>query len=397
MHEFDFDTVRERRRTDSLKYDYAKIKKKPTDALPLWVADMDFPVAPAIHDALISRVDHGIFGYSDDADGSYYNMLSAWYVSHFGYETKPQWLVKTPGVVYAICTAIRAYTCKDDAVLIQEPVYYPFRQSVTDNERRLVVNPLQYIDGRYEIDLAHFERCITENNVSLFILCSPHNPVGRVWRREELTAMGDICLKHNVLVVADEIHADFVYEGHQHHVFAGLKPAYADITITCTAPTKTFNLAGLQLSNIFIANRELRHAFRRELHAAGYSQPNVLGLVACRAAYAQGAAWLDALRTYLQGNLSYLRDFLASELPEIRLVEPEGTYLVWLDCSALGMKGSHLDDFMLNQAGLWLDDGTMFGEGGEGFQRINIACPRATLTDALSRLQQAVQALRLQA
>lgn len=386
----EFDIVRARLRTDSLKYDFAAKKGKPADALPLWVADMDFPVAPAIHDALAARIDHGIFGYSDDADGSYYAALANWYHSRFAYEIQPQWLVKTPGVVYAICTAIRAYTRKGDAVLIQEPVYYPFRESILDNDRRLVVNALRYQNGRYEIDFEDFERSIVENNVKLFILCSPHNPVGRVWRREELTAMGDICLKHGVLVVSDEIHADFVYEGHQHHVFAGLNPAYADNAITCTAPTKTFNLAGLQISNIFIANQKLRHAFRRELNAAGYSQPNVLGLVACRAAYAHGAQWLLELHTYLQDNLSYLRDFLAAELPQIRLIEPEGTYLVWLDCNALGLSGNELDDFMVQKARLWLDDGNMFGQGGEGFQRINIACPRTTLTLALTRLKKAV-------
>lgn len=389
----EFDIVRERRGTDSLKYDYTAIKGKPDDALPLWVADMDFPVADEIHDALAERIDHGIFGYSDDADGSYYDSLSAWYQGRFDYATRPEWLVKTPGVVYAICTAIRAYTRKGDAVLIQEPVYYPFRESILDNERRVVVNELQCRDGHYEMDLVDFERKIVENGVKLFILCSPHNPVGRVWSKEELTAMGDICVKHGVLVVADEIHADFVCEGHRHLVFAGLKPEYSDITITCTAPTKTFNLAGLQISNILIANRTLRHAFRKELNAAGYSQPNVMGLVACRAAYAHGARWLAELRTYLQENLAYLRDFLAAELPQIHLVEPEGTYLVWLDCKALGLSGAELDDFMVQKAKLWLDDGNMFGQGGEGFQRINIACPRATLTEALARLKTAVDKL----
>lgn len=388
-----FDAVHERCGTDSLKYDYTAAKGKPADALPLWVADMDFSVAPEIHDALAARIDHGIFGYSDDADGSYFGALSAWYQSHFSYAVSSEWLIKTPGVVYAICTAIRAYTSKGDSVLIQEPVYYPFRESILDNERRVVVNELRNRGGHYEIDMVDFERKIVENDVKLFILCSPHNPVGRVWSKKELTAMGDICIKHGVLVVADEIHADFVYEGHRHYVFAGLKPAYAENTITCTAPTKTFNLAGLQISNIFIVNRALRLSFRKELNAAGYSQPNVMGLVACRAAYAHGAQWLSELRTYLQENLAYLRDFLKAELPQIHLVEPEGTYLVWLDCKALGLSGAELDSFMLQKAKLWLDDGNMFGQGGEGFQRINIACPRATLTEALTRLKTAVDNL----
>jgi cystathionine beta-lyase len=252
-----------------------------------------------------------------------------------------------------------------------------------------VVNELVYNDGKYTIDLADFEDKVIRNQVKLFILCSPHNPVGRVWTRDELAAMGDICVKYGVKVVSDEIHADFVYPGNRHHVFEAVKPEFADITVTCTAPTKTFNLAGLQIANIFISNAGIRKLFKDEFYRTGYSQPNVMGLVACRAAYQYGAKWLDELKVYLESNLSLVRDFLARELPSIRLVEPEGTYLIWLDCRARGLSVRELDDLIVHRAGLWLDGGTMFGAGGEGFQRINIACPASVLQNALERLGKA--------
>lgn len=388
-----FDEIIDRRNTDSLKYDFAQKRGMPADILPLWVADMDFAAPSAVRQALADRAAHGIFGYSDAADDSYFNALSRWYSERFGWQTRPEWLIKTPGVVFALCAAIRALTREGDAVLIQPPVYYPFSESILENNRRLVTNQLVYADGRYSVDLADFERQIVTHGVKLFILCSPHNPVGRVWTAAELTAMGDICVKHGVYVVSDEIHADFVYPGHRHLVFANLKPAFADISVTCTAPSKTFNLAGLQISNIFVPNADLRRRLRKAINRVGYSQPNVMGLIACRAAYAQGAEWLDALKTYLSGNLAFVRHFLAEHLPQVRLVEPEGTYLIWLDCSTLGLTDRALDDLMVRQAGLWLDGGTMFGTGGESFQRINIACRRETLQDAMQRLKKAVDAL----
>ncbi|HWP50115.1 MAG TPA: MalY/PatB family protein [Clostridia bacterium] len=388
-----FDTIIDRHKTDSLKYDFAERRGKPADILPLWVADMDFTAPPAVLKALADRAAHGIFGYSDAANDDYFNVLSRWYSERFNWRPQPEWLIKTPGVVFAICTAIRALTREGDAVMIQPPVYYPFSESVLENNRRLVVNRLVYADGKYGIDLADFEEKIVSHGVKLFILCSPHNPVGRVWTEEELTVMGDICVRHGVTVVADEIHADFVYPGYRHRVFASLKSTFADISVTCTAPSKTFNLAGLQISNIFVPNADIRRRLRKEINRVGYSQPNVMGLLASRAAYAQGAEWLDELKVYLTGNLTFARSFLASHLPQVRLVEPEGTYLIWLDFSALGLSDQALNDLMVHKAGLWLDGGTMFGEGGEGFQRINIACPRKTLQDALQRLNKAVDTL----
>jgi cystathionine beta-lyase len=385
--------VIDRRGTDSVKYDLAPKRGKPADILPLWVADMDFQSPPEVLRALAEKSSHGIFGYSDDMGGGYYSALAGWYSSRFGWEIAPEWLVKTPGVVFAVSTAIRALTGEGDAVLIQEPVYYPFSEAVRLNGRRLVLNELVFDGERYTVDLEDFENKILGNGVKLFILCSPHNPVGRVWTREELTAMGDICVKHGVAVVSDEIHADFVYPGYRHTVFAGIKPAFADLTVTCTAPTKTFNLAGLQISNILISNAELRSRFSREVKKTGCNGVNAMGLAACRAAYRHGGPWLDALIGYLTANLETVRSFLQDRLPQIRLVEPEGTYLIWLDCRALGLPDRELDDWLVHKAGLWLDAGTMFGAGGEGFQRMNIACPRAVLHKALERLSEAAAQL----
>jgi len=390
--QYDFDIIIDRRNTDSIKYDFAARRGKPEDVLPLWVADMDFRTPPCVIDALVEKSRHGIFGYSNTRE-DYFEALHGWFSRHFDWNVKPEWLVKTPGVVFAICAAIRAFTDKGDAVIVQEPVYYPIPGSVRANGRKLVVNQLVYSEGRYTIDFKDFEDKIVRNRVKLFILCSPHNPVGRVWTREELIRLGDICAKHGVLVVSDEIHQDFTYPGYRQMVFSDLKPEYSEITITCTAPTKTFNLAGLQISNIFIPNRDLRRKFRDEVAASGYGEPSIMGIVACRAAYTCGEEWLNELKEYLLGNLDFLRNFLRQKLPMIKLVEPEGTYLVWLDFSALGLDDKELDDFITNQAGLWLNPGTIFGAGGEGFQRINIACPRAILEKALIQLEQAISRL----
>ncbi len=386
---FDFDEIIDRRNTDCIKYDFAHKRGKPDGLLPLWVADMDFKTPDCVIRALEEKCSHGIFGYSE-VDECYFEVLKDWFSEQFSWNIKHSWLVKTPGVVYAVCTAIRSFTNNGDAVLIQQPIYYPFAESVNVNNRELIINQLVYSDGQYLIDLEDFENKIIENNVKLFILCNPHNPVGRVWTKDELIAMGDICLKHGVIVVSDEIHADFIYPGFKHIVFADIKPEYGDIAVTCTAPTKTFNLAGLQASNIFISNTELRKAFKSEIVKSGYSQLNLMGLVACKAAYSQGREWLEELRIYLCGNLNLLRNYLKQHIPQVKLVEPQGTYLVWLDFKELGLSDKQLDDLIVHRARLWLDAGTMFGTGGEGFQRINIACPRSVLKQALTQLGQAI-------
>ncbi|MGN1412825.1 MAG: MalY/PatB family protein [Anaerovoracaceae bacterium] len=386
---YDFDTITDRKNTNSLKYDFAEKRGKPKDVLPLWVADMDFPAAPPIIEKLEAAVHHGIFGYSEALD-PYFDAIRSWMLRHFHWEIQKDWLVKTPGVIFALAAAIRAFTRPGEGVMIQQPVYYPFSEVILDNDRTLVNCPLRLIDGHYEMDFEDMENKFRGGGIRLFLLCSPHNPVGRVWTEAELRKIGDLCLKYHVLVVSDEIHSDFVYPGFQHHVFAGLSPEYADITVTCTSPSKSFNLAGLQTSNIFISNKDLRRKFRKAVAAAGYSQLNQLGLVACQTAYESGEDWLNALKVYLWENLSFLRDFLSTRIPEVKLVEPEGTYLVWLDFRTLGLTCDELEDLIIRKAHLWLESGSMFGPDGKGFQRINIACPRATLQQALTQLESAV-------
>ena len=381
---YDFETVIDRRGTNSLKYDFARERGRPEGLLPLWVADMDFPAPPEILADLRRAVDHGIFGYSEAKD-DYYEAVSAWFDSRFGYRPGRREIVKTPGVVFALAQAIRAYTRPGEAVLIQPPVYYPFHDCVRDNGRALVTNPLVYGGGRYAIDFEDFERKITDHRVKMFILCNPHNPVGRVWTREELAALNEICGRRGVLIISDEIHCDFVWPGHEHTSLAAVN----ENAVIATAPSKTFNLAGLQIANIFVKNKALRDKLRAEINRSGYSQLNTLGLVAGQSAYAKGGPWLAALKSYLEENIRFTRAFLKERLPGIRLVEPEGTYLLWLDFSAYGLTQAELDNRLTGRAKLWLDGGTMFGPEGENFQRVNLACPKTTLTEALGRLESA--------
>ena len=394
MTKYDFDKITNRKGTNCLKYDFAVERGKPADVLPLWVADMDFPVSAEITKSLHAAVEHGIYGYTQPKD-AYYNAVTSWMERNHNWKTKREWIVKTPGVVFALGAAVRAFTQPGQAVLIQNPVYYPFTNIIRDNDRRVIDNTLVYENGKYRIDYEDFEKKIEQEDVKLFILCNPHNPVGRVWTRGELQKLGEICLRHQVIVVSDEIHNDFVYPGYEHTVFANVDPRFAEFAVTCTAPSKTFNLAGLQISNIFISNENMRKAFQKEIDKTGYDEPNALGTVACEAAYRAGEEWLDQLKDYLLQNLNFLRKYLEENLPQIRLVEPEGTYLVWLDCSGLGISGRELDQFIVEKAGLWLDGGSMFGPSGADFQRVNIACPRATLTQALNQLKAAVDGLSL--
>jgi cystathionine beta-lyase len=388
---FDFDKIVDRRGTNCLKYDFAKERGIQGDVLPMWVADMDFQTAPCILEKLEEVVRHGIFGYSEGKD-AYFNAVAGWYEKHFGWKVQEDWLIKTPGVVFALAAAVCAYTKEGESVLLQQPVYYPFSEVIVDNGRKLIDNPLKNVDGHYEIDFEDFEKKIVDNDVKLFLMCSPHNPVGRVWKEWELRKMGDICLKYGVVIVSDEIHSDFTWEDHKHLVFADLDEKYADITMTCTAPSKSFNIAGLQISNIFISNPKLRSAFRHAVDAAGYSQVNCMGLAACQAAYEGGEQWLKELKAYIWENYLYLESYLAENLPEIQVIRPEGTYLIWMDFRALGLNEAERQDLVVRKAHLWLDSGAMFGRVGDGFERINIACPRSTLTQALEQLKAAIRA-----
>lgn len=392
MTTYNFDEVIDRRNTACLKYDFAVQRGRPADVLPFWVADMDFPIAREIQTALIERCQHAIFGYSE-SDAAYFAAVHSWYTQHFNWDVQSKWLTKTPGVVFALAMAVKAFTKAGEAVLIQQPVYYPFTEVIEDNERQLINSPLVLRNEHYEIDFEDLEKKITKNNVKLMLLCSPHNPVGRVWTRAELQGVGDICLKHGVIVVSDEIHGDFVWENHEQTVFASLGPQYEQNCVVCTAPSKTFNIAGLQISNIFIPNPELRKKFRKQVAAAGYSQVNTLGLVACQAAYTYGEDWLSQVKDYIQSNISFVQSYLKENLPQIKLLRPEGTYLVWLDCSALGLTASEREQWLWHKAHLWLDGGGIFGSEGQSFERINVACPRATLVQGLEQLRRAVSNL----
>lgn len=388
----DFDTIIERNNTYSLKYDFAKKRNMPEDVMPLWVADMDFRVSSYIQEALMKQTEHGIFGYSDVQE-EYFDALGQWMKRHHGWQIESDWLIKTPGIVFALATAVKAFTKEGDGVLIQQPVYYPFSEVIADNGRKVISNTLvQEKSGKYRIDFADFEEKIVTEKIKLFFLCSPHNPVGRVWSREELIRLGDICYQHGVIVVSDEIHADFVFHG-KHCVFADLKEEYKEISIVASSPSKTFNIAGLQISNIFIPNKELRKRFKKQIDAAGYSQLNVMGLVAAKAAYEHGEEWYEAMHAYVSGNINYTKQFIEEKIPEIRLVENEGTYLLWMDFRGLKLSGHELEDLIIKKAKLWLDSGRIFGTAGNGFQRINVACPRAVLTGALTRLERAVKGL----
>jgi len=381
--DYNFDQIINRRKTESLKFDGAVSRGKPAAVLPLWVADMDFPTPDCVLGALQECVSRGVFGYTEP-DTSYFDALAGWFTGRFGYEFDSSWVTLTPGVVYALCTAISAYTQPGDAILIQEPVYHPFRESILRKERRLIVNELRLEDS-YVIDFADFEKQIAENDVKLFILCNPHNPVGRVWRADELREMVRICAKYNVLILSDEIHCDFIFPGHTHLCLPALLPQEQSKMILLTAPSKTFNLAGLQISNVFISDPTLRRMFRREVYKSGYSQANQLGIAACRAAYSGGSDWLDALLIYLRDNMLFVDRFLKEHLPTVLFSPPQGTYLAWLDCRKLGLTPDVLDHKLLHEAGLWLSRGDTFGPSGTGFVRINTACPRSFLETCMDR------------
>ena len=386
----DFDRVIDRKGTRCLKYDFAVKRGYPADILSMWVADMDFRTSSYIEDALASVVSHNIYGYTDIQHGDgYFEAVSGWMKRHHNWDVEERWHLITPGVCFAIATAVRGLTSPGEAVIIQDPVYYPFRNIIVQNGRKAVSSDLKYDPdtGRYEMDYDDFEKKVIENDIKLFILCNPHNPVGRVWTKDELKRIGDICKKHGVIVFSDEIHFDFIWDENDHYIFQEIDPSYRDFTITATAPSKTFNLAGLQLSNIFAANDDVRKKFYKALQKTGYDEPNVMGLTACEAAYRDGDEWYEAVCSYIKSNIEYTKTFVRENLPKIKMTEPEGTYLVWLDMNGTGYSDSEIDDLIINKAKLWLDSGKIFGKTGQGFQRINVACPRATLDEALSRIK----------
>ena len=382
---FDFDTVVNRKNTNAIKYDLAKKRGKPEDAVSLWIADMDFPTAPCIQKAVAEKAAHGIWGYSRP-DNRYYDALKKWYKERHNFEVQNEWVVNTPGVCFALAAAIKAFTKEGEIVLIQKPVYYPFFNIINSLQRKVVNSSLILKNNHYEIDFDDFERKIVQENVKMFILCSPHNPGGRVWTKQELQKISEICLAHNVLVVSDEIHSDITFGSNVHTVYGSLSEQALQNSIICTAPSKSFNLAGLQFSNIFIADEKLRKAFSEELDKTGYDEPSVFGIVAATAAYSEGADWFDSVKSYIWENILFAKNYIEENASQIKVLVPEGTYLLWLDFSKTGLSDSEINDRILNKAKVWLDNGSMFGKEGEKFQRINCATPRIILEDALKRI-----------
>ena len=386
---YNFDAMVDRRGTSCLKYDFGMKRKGRDDLLPLWVADMDFKLPEEILADLRKRVDHGIFGYTDP-DAEYYAALDRWFSTHHGYHVDPAWVTVGCGVVYGLATGVKAFSEPGDAIIIQQPVYYPFREVIEDNGRKFINNQLRYENGKYTIDFDDFEKKIVENKVKVFILCNPHNPVGRVWKKEELEKLGDICLKHNVVIMDDEIHCDFNFPGHKTTSFMTLDAKYQKNLVLYTSPSKTFNVAGLQPANIIIPDEGLRAKYRKANSAAGYSQGNVMGMAAVKAVYTKGDEWVKELVDYITGNMEYIRDFVKTNFPKAHLVEPEGTYLLWIDFSGYGFTDEELEHIMVDEAKLWLDSGKIFGPATAQFERFNIACPRATVQQAFKQLKDAM-------
>ena len=384
---FDFDSVIDRRNTFSIKWDSLEYIYGEKDLLPLWVADMDFPAPTAVTEAIIERAKHPIYGYTETSD-DYYNSIIKWNKRRYGYEIEKEWICHSPGVVPGINWLIQCLTKVGDKIIIQEPVYHPFKHGIQNNERIPVINELSFNDGYYQMDLKKLEALIDEKT-KLLILCNPHNPVGRVWTREELIALGELCLKYGITVISDEIHGDLIYKDYKHIPFASISEDFADICITCSAPTKTFNLAGLQCSNIIIKNPDLRKKLTEYLNKLHLQGPTPLSIVGVQAAYNYGEPWLEKLLVYLEANVNLVINFLKASLPSIKVIRPQGTYLLWLDFRGTGLSREEINQKLLKEAKVALNDGYMFGEMGYGFQRMNIACPKSILEEALKRIASA--------
>lgn len=382
---YDFDEIIPRRGTNSYKWDSAQ-----EDVLPMWVADMDFRTAPAVVEALRKRVEHGIFGYTK-VPSAYYEAVTGWFAHRHGWQIWKDWIIYTSGVVPALSAVIKALTVPGDRVLVQTPVYNCFFSSIRNNGCEMVASPLTYLNETYRIDYDDLERKAADPKVKLFLLCNPHNPAGRVWTRRELTRIGEICLRHGVLVIADEIHCELVYQGHTYTPFASISEEFLMHSVTCISPSKAFNLAGLQIANIICADEGMRIKIDKAININEVCDVNPFGVEALIAAYNEGAEWLEALKYYLSGNYNYLKAFFMEYLPKLPVVMLEGTYLVWVDCTALKRSSKEIADDLLKKEKLWVNDGGIYGEAGEGFIRINIACPRERLIEGLNKLRHALK------
>lgn len=392
---FNFDEFIDRSGTSSSKWDSNVLEENfgERELLPFWVADMDFKTAPAIIDALKKRVEHGIYGYSTRQD-SYYQAIIDWTRNRFNWEIKREWIEYTPGIVPAINLLIQTFCKPGDKIIIQQPIYYPFKNVIEKNKCEAVNSPLKFNGEFYEIDFEDFEKKAKDPQVKIFILCSPHNPISRVWTKEELETIGRICLENDILVIADEIHNDLVFSGYKHYMFASLNEEFAMNSITCTATSKTFNLAGMQSSNIIIPNEELRSKFQETLEKNNIGNQNPLSIVATEVAYREGEDWLEELLEYLEGNIKYINEFLEENLPRAKMLKLEATYLGWIDFREYEANGEKLEKLMAKKGRIAMDGGTWFGEEGEGFMRINLACPRSLLEDGMSRINEALKGLK---
>jgi len=388
---YDFDAAPDRRNTGSLKWDIGESRYGLKDIIPMWIADMDFACPPAVAEAVRKRAEHPVFGYPCPPP-SYADSIVGWLRDRHGWDIRREWLTKSPGVVPAINLCVQAFTRPGDGVIIQTPVYHPFHSAVENNGRRLVRNPLRRDNGRWIMDFEDLEQKI-DPQTRLLILCNPHNPVGRVWTRGEIERLGEICIRRDVILVADEIHGDLVLGGRRYVPAASTSPALAERTITCLAPSKTFNVAGLSTSVIIASNPALRAGFDGSAEKAGLIMGNVFGIVALEAAYTHGAEWLDQLLPYLDANMDFARDFVATRILPLVFLRPEASYLALLDCRSLGMDQEALDAFFLRKAGVLFDAGPGFGEELRGFERMNLACPRPLLREALERIERAVREL----
>lgn len=390
MGKYDFDKVVDRRNTNCTKWDnldktFPKARK---DSIPMWIADMDFEIAKPIVDSVHMVADRKIYGYSTRETDRYFDAVTGWYKRRFGWDIERESLMFSSGVVPALAVLIRILTDENDGIIIQRPVYHPFTNKIVQNNRRVVNNSLIYKDGKYEMNFDDLEEKAKNPSNKLMILCSPHNPVGRVWTEEELKKVVDICKRNNVFIIADEIHNDLVRNKRKHINLQNLCPEYKEKIVTCLAPSKTFNLAGMQLSNIVINTPELRKAWLEEVERSGAQHnPNPFAIEAIIAAYNECEDWLDELNDYIDENAAYIKTFIENNLPKVKMAPIEGTYLVWLDFNEYGLSPEELERIMLEEAGLIFDEGTMFGEEGSGFERINIACRRELVEECMNRIK----------
>jgi cystathionine beta-lyase len=396
---YNFDTVCNRKNTDCAKWDALKPVFGSEDVIPMWVADMDFPAAQPIVDALIKRAEHPFYGYTQPGPGIVQSVVDRMQ-RKFNWKVQPEWVVFTPGVIPALNMAVRTITRPGDEVILQQPVYFPFFSAVTSSGCQIVNNPLKLINGRYEMDFQDLEKRFapkggmhtSPSRAKAIILCNPQNPVGRLWDRDELVRLGEIVIKHGGIVISDEIHCEILFKGYRHTPFASISEEFAQNSIVCMAPSKTFSLAGLEASSIIIPNKKLREEFTNS-RLGVLPGPNIFGYTALEAAYRYGDEWLEQVLDYLQANLEFLTTFIDTRIPRIKVIQPQGTYLIWLDCRNLHMDDEGLKEFMRSKARVGFDDGYLFGEGGSGFERMNIACPRPLLREALERIEKAVNSL----